>query len=142
MNVVPFMPVHLKEVSLYKYMSFTQQYLQDPEYLQLLMQGPCFSGIVDGKAIICSGMIQVGMGRYHAWGLLTEETSRYMLHIFRAMSKFLNENPKKRIEATVLHDFKAAHRLMEMLGFENETPNGMKAWGDDGKTYSLYARCL
>ena len=45
-----------------------------------------------------------------------------------------------RIEALVVSGFAAGARWMEMLGFELETPKGMKSFGPNGETYMLYAR--
>lgn len=139
-TVVPFMPIHLEGVVLHQYMGEWQDYLEDPEYANILMTGPAYTGIANGKVIICSGVVKVGLHRYAAWALLSEDSKDYMLQITRAVKDFLKENDMPRVETHVLRDFDQGHRWAKMLGFENETPNGMRKYGDNGKTYDLYAR--
>jgi hypothetical protein len=46
----------------------------------------------------------------------------------------------RRLEIAVRRDFAAGRRWALLLGFERETPAGMRGYGADGATYDLYAR--
>lgn len=141
MKVIPFIPAHLKDIKPHRHMQFIEAYLDSEEYANLLMSGDACTATVDGRVIACAGLISVGTSRLVAWALMTDETAKYMLPITREVNKAIDGRKEKRIETPVKHDFEQGHRWMRLLGFENETPNGMRCWGDDGETYDLYARC-
>ena len=141
MIVVPFIPAHLNNIKLHSYMGYMQEHISDDEYAVLLVGENSFTGISDdGEVLGSAGIIQLGVNRWVAWALLSETTGKHMLSITRAIKDFLNNNPKPRVETHVRHDFPQGHKLMKVLGFENETPNGMKNYGEEGMTYDLYAR--
>ena len=139
--VVPFMGAHLSGFKVHGFMSHIQDSFESAEYRELLEQCIASSYIVDGETVAACGIYQAGEHRWIAWGLLSEESGKHMLAITRALKAFFNENSYPRIETPVLHDFELGHKWMKMLGFKNETPDGMKSYGDNGETYDLYARC-
>ena len=139
MIVVPFLPAHLKDLIVHDYMGFIQDDLDD-EYAELLNAGPAYTVLVDDKVVCCAGILQVSKFRWNVWALLSKDSGKHMLGITRAVKKFLDENSKTRYETHVRSDFVNGHKWMKMLEFSNETPNGMKAYGDDGYDYCLYAR--
>lgn len=140
MIIVPFIPAHLKELELHEYMSYMQASIKEAHYGELLAQFPAYSGLVEGQVIACSGIIQAGVNRWEAWTLMSPETKDYMIPITKGIKNFLDEVKPPRIQTHVRADFEAGHRWAKMLGFKNETPDGMKNWGDDGYDYCLYSR--
>lgn len=139
MIVVPFLPVHLEGLRVHDYMGHMNGIMTE-EYGAALADYPAYSCLIDGTVIACAGVYPFGVNRWTGWALMTQETAKYMLNITRAIKKFFAETDIKRIETHVRIDFKAGYRWAEMLGFKNETPDGMKAWGDDGHDYYLFAR--
>lgn len=139
MIVVPFIESHLIGLEVHGELSHIQEYLNE-DYAQLLASGAAYTAIAEGKVIGIAGTINAGNGRFIAWALLTEESGKYMISITREVKKFLDSLNARRVETTVKHDFELGHKWMRLLGFKNETPNGMKNY-DNGVTFDLYARC-
>lgn len=140
MIIVPFIPTHLSNIDLHESMGFMNEYLDNADYANLLVSGIGYSGIVDGRTVLASGLLQTGTYKATAWALVGKDAGKYMLKATREIERQIRQSPYKRIETPVLRSFKEGHRWMKILGFENETPNGMKYWGEDGKTYDMYAR--
>lgn len=138
--IVPFMPVHVEGLKLDSNQEFFSQFLANEEYIQTLVNGRARTGLIDGEVMFCAGIIQLTQQRWQAWTFMSQNTSKHMLFITRSIEALLVEANCNRIETPVLHSFKAGHKWAELLKFENETPKGMKNYGDDGKTYDLYAR--
>ena len=76
-----------------------------------------------------------------AWSLMSKKSKDHMLGLTKAVRSFFDKSNTPRLEIHVQEEFKAAHKWAEMLGFDCETPNGMKHWGLAGETYYIYARC-
>jgi hypothetical protein len=140
MNIVPFVPTHLKNLVVNSYVGFIQEELTE-EYGLMLFKGGAHTIIVDGKVIGCAGILQTGKNRWQAWALLSEASAPHMLGITRAANSFLDNYEKPRIETHVRVDFKQGNKFAKLLKFKNETPDGMKNYGDDGCDYYLYSRC-
>lgn len=139
MIVVPFIPVHLEGLKVHKYMDHMNGDMNE-EYGEFLASFPAFTALVDDEVVMCGGVVQGGVNRWQIWALMSEKTGKHMVQITRETKKFLETMSLPRVETHVRSDFKAGHRWLKMLGFINETPNGMKAWGDEGKDYCQYAR--
>lgn len=117
-------------------------YIND-EYLKQLEKSWCSSSLFDedsGKCLFCGGIADMGLGRGLAWTLLSSSSNRYLSRITRYLGKQLNAAPFRRIEAIVDGDFEQAHRWMKMLGFQCETPNGMKDYYEKDLYSYLYSR--
>ena len=139
--IVPFIPAHLNNIRLHSYMGYMQEHVSSEEYANMLVGENSFTGVKDdGEVLGSAGIIQLGINRWAAWALLTASSGKHMLKFAREVKKFLDNNTNTRVETHVRHDFPQGHKLMKVLGFENETPNGMKNYGEEGMTYDLYAR--
>lgn len=138
MIIVPFIESHLEGFEVHKDLSHIQEYLNE-DYARLLAACISYTAIADGKVIGIAGVLNAGKGRFLAWALLTKESGKYMIPITREARKFLDSFDAKRIETPVKHDFEIGHKWMKLLGFKNETPDGMKNY-DNGVTFDLYAR--
>ena len=140
MNVVPFLPIHLDDLDLIDQMEFMKPYLKDRLYAGFVDDEKSYSVTSNGKAIACGGMVKLDDFKWVIWALMGKETASHMTGITRAVKTFLEQNKKPRIEMHVRDGFDEAHKWAKILGFECETPNGMKNWADR-KTYYLYSRC-
>lgn len=139
MEVVKFEKEHINGLRVHEYMKHIENSFDD-EYGDTLAAFPSYTAIVNGEVIACAGMVQTGVYRWQAWALMSEKTKDYMIPITRAMNHYISYLNTPRIETHVRSDFKAGQRWMKMLGFNCETPEPMKNWGDDGYDYYLYAR--
>jgi ABC-type branched-subunit amino acid transport system substrate-binding protein len=70
---------------------------------------------------------------------LSPNAGPHMVRITKAVRRFLQACPYRRVEMTVDLDFEAGHRWANMLGFRLEAGR-MLAYRPDGGTCSLYAR--
>ena len=141
MIIVPTIPSHFEGFEIQEEQMFINKYIQNSDYIKTLCdQGLSWSGIKEGKVIIMAGVIEphehIGM----VWAMLSKGSEKHLVSITRSISRWLDGWDTKRLETAVRHDFKSGHKWADMLGFTNETPNGMKAYGIDGETYDLYAR--
>lgn len=106
------------------------------------LAGPGYSILVDGEAVACAVLAPLGDGRGALWALVGAKAGPHMLRAKRIAEKMMRESGLRRIEAVVATEFAEGHRWMRMLGFELETPNGMRAFGSNGETFSLYSRIM
>jgi hypothetical protein len=90
--------------------------------------------------VACGGVLPIWQGRAAVWAFLGDDARRHMPYLTLFTRGVLNRHPAHRIEATVLTGWRPAHRWVEALGFELETPKGMKSYDPQRRTMSLYAR--
>lgn len=141
MILVPFLPVHLEGFELQEAQAWLTPYLTTPEYIATLTAfGEAFSLIVNERVLGCGGLAVLSKNRAQAWALVHKDAGRTLFGATKIVKQYLDSKPYLRIETPVKTSFDAAHRWAKMLGFKNETPNGMQKWGDDGENYSSYAR--
>lgn len=139
MIVVPFEAWHLNVLLLQKSQAMLQPMMSDEKYGKSLQDGgSAFSAVVDGEIIAALGIIPQWEHRAIAWGLIGENASKHFIPISKAILRFLEITPYRRIETSVASDFDQGHRWARMLGFENE--GTMKAFTPDGRDCDLYAR--
>jgi hypothetical protein len=138
MIVVPFIPAHLIGFECIDEQKDTQSFF-NKEYGDYLCMGYAYSFLHDGAVIAMAGLLDQGGNRFIAWALMSQKTNKFMPIITRLIKGFLNKFNDKRIETIVLKDFVKGHRWATMLGFSNETPNGMANYYLD-KNYCLYSR--
>lgn len=138
--IVPFIPAHLKDFECIEQQRDIQN-LFCQEYGEYLCQGEAYSVIVDGVVISMHGVLNCEGDRFFSWSLMSNKTMNYMHFITRHVNSFLDKFKGGRVETIVLKDFKQGHRWVKMLGFKNETPNGMEKYFN-GKNYCLYSRVM
>jgi hypothetical protein len=104
-------------------------------------QHEAWTGWIGSDVVGCAGFIPTWSNRAMVWALIGTRCGPHMLAITRFVRAKMTERPETRIEATVLTGFARGERWATMLGFTCETPDGMKNYGPDGATYSLYSWC-
>lgn len=92
-----------------------------------------------GRVVACAGIAKYWPGRAEGWAFFDRRCKRDFLSIHRAVRKFLDGYPVRRIEAAVESGFEAGHRWALALGFELEAPR-MRAYTPEGRDCALYAR--
>lgn len=99
--------------------------------------GMSFAVVDDGQILCLGGVRNMWADRAVAWGLLSSGIGATMIPITRAVRRFLDTSPTRRIEAEVASDHEAGRRWVEMLGFERE--GRMRSYWA-GADFDLYAR--
>lgn len=134
-DVIPFKSEHLR--------TLTPQPEQQAEWADAVgagMEGDGWSVQLNGKSLACGVLVALGDGRAAVQAFVGADAGPYMTKILRVTERALRVAPYRRVEATVVEGFVAGDRLMRLLGFELETPKGMRRFGPNGETHMLYAR--
>lgn len=72
--------------------------------------------------LACVGAYEMEPHRATVWSYLSAQLGRDILSVTRALNRYFEETPYRRLEAQVDVDFVAGHRWIKMLGFKEETP--------------------
>ena len=106
--------------------------------------GPAFTLFIDNEIVGSAGIILLDWQRGEAWTLFTSLFKKYKKIVWKNIKIYLDQIQKsenlRRIQSFIRLDFPEGCRFLEHLGFENETPNGLKAFGPNGETLLLYGR--
>jgi hypothetical protein len=139
MMVVPFQPEHLTAMVLQPDQAYLRAWIT-PEVAAAVAAHEAFSALdEDGDVIGSAGVINLWEGRGMAWAYLSVNARNHMLPITKAVRRFLEVCPLRRVEMTVDAEFPQGHRWANMLGFKLECGR-MQAYRPDGGACSLYAR--
>lgn len=137
-EVHPFVPADLAELSLQPSQEFLSAFIGRPGYGQELVDaGPCYTARSGGRIVCCAGLVSLWPGRASAWALLSADAGRCMVPLHRAVAEFFDSCDIERVEAYVVPDFMPGHRWARMLGFEFE--GRMRAF-QRGQDMCMYAR--
>lgn len=136
MEFVPFELEHLEQIGLApQLLALSSSAMRVPEL--------SYSGRVGELIVGAAGIVPQWTGRAIAWAAFSPFKRREWPVVTRKVESVLaiaHARGYRRIEAYVAGGFPAAHRWIRRLGFELETPDGMKGWDPDGLTYFMYAR--
>lgn len=139
MLIVPYEPRHYEALTI-QAAQMTMGPLSDEQRLALGTHGPSYS-ILDGeRTLFCGGAVELWPGRAFVWAVLSGAIGTQFPGVHRAVLRFLEAVPYRRLETAVRSDFAEGQRWARMLAFTCETPGGMLAYGPDGLSYDLYAR--
>ena len=138
MIIVPFEPEHIRTLILQDAQNWMMPMLKLEYGAAMKIAGPCFTAMEGDEILACSGVAHAWENRDMAWALISNSSGPHFIKIFRAIKRFLDINPARRVEATVDVHFSEGHRLMQMLGFEYE--GYLRAYLPDGRDQALYAR--
>lgn len=139
MNVVCFRPEHLAELEIQPAQRALQSSLSVEYAHALMLNGECFSVLIDGKVVACVGVHEFHAGRAEGWALLAAQASSVLRPITRAVLGWIDQCPYGRLEANVATDFEAGHRWARMLGFQVEGP-ARRRYAPDGGDVVPYVR--
>jgi len=100
-----------------------------------------------GWALVCeegvacvAGVQPQWDGRGVAWCLLSEIAGRHMVSLTRAVRRYLDGLDYARLEMYVDAQHDEGCRWARLLGFKNETPEGMPRFLPNGNTAFMYGR--
>lgn len=144
MKIYPFRAGHLENLVYQPEQEYMRPWFEeDPRMAKNYEADYSFTLIDDeGDTLACAGLTEHWPGRAVAWMLLSARLGGAgMLSVVRAIRREFASTAYTRIEAHVDRDFEQGHRLMRLLGFKNETPNGMPNFLN-GRTHDLYARVI
>lgn len=144
-KVIPFEPSHFDLIELREQEAAWMA--SDPKRLEkitaLAAHGIGGTLIHDGRILAIIGWYELWPGHVAIWAFPSVYVKQYAMIYLRTVRQYLDviettlEPRRMQSEAYAdeLHD-----RWMRFLGFECETPNGMKNYAIDGRTMNLWAR--
>lgn len=139
MIVVPYLPMHLRELvaSPYQVELATLNLLNHADALATC--GEAYSALQDGVPVMCAGIVPAGATRAEVWAIMGAATKGNMLDITRKTREFLDTCNRKfdRIDTVVRSDFELGRKWAQMLGFVYESTMIRFSNGDD---YDRYRR--
>ncbi|MGB0817844.1 MAG: hypothetical protein ACPGQQ_02970 [Candidatus Puniceispirillaceae bacterium] len=138
-EIVPFNPAHLKHIEMQHDQTAACEWFDKEDYHELLLAGEAYTALHDGEVILCAGVFPTTKWIGTAWALVSACAGPELLRASRAITDFLKKTSYARIETPVRRGFVNGHRWCRLMGFTNETPDGMKYYGLEGETYDLYA---
>jgi len=138
-EVIHFLPEHVAELERQNADLKFSRYFTADHYQHLENSPWAFTGIVGGRIVGCSGVIQYWEGRGEAWAMLDRSMKHEFLSIHNAIKRFLEVCPLRRIEAVVDENFAKGHQWIKLLGFHKEADCLTGYWPDGGNAV-LYAR--
>ncbi|WGM40808.1 hypothetical protein [Caulobacter sp. NIBR1757] len=130
MRVEPFRAAHLEALTLQPAQAAWRGRIDGGAGAALEASGLAWTLISGGRVIGCGGVIDRGGGRGEAWALLAQDAGPAMLAATRAVRRYFETAPFRRIEATTAVDFAPAARWTRLLGFELE--GRMRAFCESG----------
>jgi hypothetical protein len=103
----------------------------------LVAAGPSWTAFGPDGPVAAAGLAPQWDDHAKAWAMLADDAAQHLVAITRAIRRFLDGRPERRIDTAVRTDFAAGHRWARMLGFERE--GTMRCWMG-GQDHDLYAR--
>lgn len=110
----------------------------DADLTHLADAGLAWTAEDDGEIIGIAGLAPQWENRAIAWALISASAGKRFQVIHRAVKRFLDVSPFRRIEANVDVGFEQGERWMKMLGFEYE--GYLRAYRPDGADMLLFSR--
>lgn len=120
MQIIPFEPKHLTQLSLQSWQQHMQRYFTW-SYSKALAEEFSFTAVDTlGNVVGCAGLVHEDTTRAYAWVLLAERSQMKLLFFHRHIQKMLKLSHYTRIETVVESNFPQGLRWMKLLGFTCE----------------------
>lgn len=139
MIVEPYRAEHLERLALQPKQEFLSAVILGSDRARALEHSDAYAMLSGNRVLACLGVLTMDQGRGLAWGVVAENAGPHFVAITRKTQDYFRHSPLRRIEAHIEHTFAEAHRWAVLLGFRDETPEGMREFRA-GETYHLYAR--
>ncbi len=143
-KVIQFHPEHLNVMDLRQHEIDNVLAIQNSrERIEALTSsGTCGTIVYDGKILGSMGIFDMWVGVCEVWVLPSVLVPQHALIFARVIKRYLDNiielNHYKRIQVSALND-KTHNRFFEWLGFDRETPNGMKGFSLKGCNYNMWS---
>lgn len=130
---------HIAELLKQEAFDYLRPHLTDAALRSWENSSHAMTGFVDGAIVFCAGVRLYWPGRGESWAFLAPDCKSSMVAITRAVRRFLDVCPIRRIEASVECGFEQGHRWVKALGFQLEAER-LRAFLPNGRDCALYAR--
>ena len=137
--VIPFRGHHIAELDNWGAQQWMRTHFGDLDYSVYEQAGPAHTGVAGDHVVICAGLMRINDYRAIAWAFVADTLPQHMVAAHKAVSRFLERQPFKRVEAFVEPESQAAVRWVQMLGFQLECAE-KPFFLPDGGTAAEYVR--
>jgi hypothetical protein len=138
--IVPFSVEHLRAIRLQAAQAGVLETVGDVEAAYIEASDYAFTAMDGDDVVACAGILKLWEGRGHAWALLSGSIGHRFVRVHRAVKRAIEISGYRRIEMDVDASHAEAIKWAGMLGFYNETPDGMRGYTTDGRLYYRFAR--
>lgn len=138
--IVPFCVDHLRAIKLQAAQAGVLSSIGDTEAAYIEASEYAFTALDGDEVVACAGILKLWEGRGHAWALLSGSIGSRFVRVHRAVMRAIKLSGYRRIEMDVDAAHAEAIKWAGMLGFYNETPDGMRGYTTDGRLYYRFAR--
>jgi hypothetical protein len=135
-SVQPFKASDLAELILQPAQRAWQERITPQEAAHLEQTGNAWTLRTD-RVIGCGGVLDRGGGRGEAWALIAQDAGRDMIAATKAVRRYFETAPYRRIEAVTAANFPAAERWVAIMGGRFE--GLMEAFCEDGTDAKRWA---
>jgi len=108
--------------------------------LALARAGSAWAVVCEEGVACIAGVQSQWDGRAVAWCILADIAGDHMVAMTRTVRRYLDGLDYARVEMYVDASFSAGCRWAKLLGFKNETPDGMPRFLPNGNTAYMYGR--
>ncbi len=137
-EVVLFKRGHIKEMLEQPMNGDAREFFSTVNY-DLVEKLESFTGLLNGKPIICGGIMPYWRGRGSIWTVFDEAAKMNFTPVFRGMKNFIDKARPfyNRLELAVPCDFEIGIRRAKLLGFTVECERALR-FLPDGKDCTLF----
>ncbi len=138
-TIIPFKREHMMDLVNHPSLSSVKKYLTEDRIKMHETCGHSFTLItIDGIVLGIAGVVPMWDNVGEAWAIFNPNIKERFLYMHRAVKRYLNTAPFKRIQMTVDCKFINGHRWARLLGFKKEADK-LEKYMPDGKDVSMYA---
>jgi len=139
MDVVAFKSEHMLALDVQDAQASARQFFS-PEHLADLEELDSFTVLFGGRPAMCVGWVELYPTRALVWAVLARDAGRHMTALTRFGRRLVDGLPYRRVDAEVDAEFGQGCRWLELLGFQRETPNPLRAYNAHGGDSYIYAK--
>lgn len=142
MKIVPFKYEHALEILVRDHDADLKENENFRKWAEMnVMPGMSYTGLYEGRPVMCAGVRTLWPGVGEAWILLSPEIVNFKKEMYytviQYLEKIIKENGLWRVQAHARTDVPVAVRFLEHLGFERE--GLMRKFDPQGRDCFLYA---
>ena len=115
---------------------------KDLSFIDNLEIDDCFTGVINGRPVVCGGVIKLWEGCFEGWVIASRSIQIYSFDICKTIRRYTDnlffKNNMHRLQTAVIKDFSEGYRFAQFLGMQQE--GIMKKYDYMKKDYMRFAR--
>ena len=115
---------------------------KDLSFINNLEVDDCYTGVINGKPVVCGGVIKLWDGCFEGWVIASKSIQLHSFDVCKTIRRYTDKLYKKnkmhRLQTAVQKDFIEGYRFAQFLGMKQE--GIMKKYDYLKQDYMRYAR--